>query len=82
MRSKTLAEQAQAVKSAALKPGDLHKRVGKLLPSYMTMGENGMGDMGEMQMPVPKNSIPMLMGKGQFGMIDMGGMFTVVKVRE
>jgi hypothetical protein len=24
----------------------------------------------------------MLMGKGQFGMIDMGGMFTLVKVRE
>lgn len=65
-----------------VKPGDLNKRVGKLLPAYMTMGENGMGDMGEMQMPVPKNSIPMLMGKGQFGVVDMGGMFTVVKVRE
>ncbi|HEY2589901.1 MAG TPA: multicopper oxidase domain-containing protein, partial [Tepidisphaeraceae bacterium] len=65
-----------------VKPGDLDKNVGKLLPAYMTMGANGMGDMGEMQMEVPKNSIPMLMGKGQFGVIDMGGMFTVVKVRE
>lgn len=65
-----------------VKPGDLNHRVGKLLPAYMTMGENGMGDMGEMQMEVPKNSIPMLMGKGQFGIVDMGGMFTVVKVRE
>jgi FtsP/CotA-like multicopper oxidase with cupredoxin domain len=65
-----------------VKTGDLDKRVGKLLPAYMTMGETGMGDMGEMQMPVPRNSIPMLMGKGQFGVIDMGGMFTVVKVRD
>jgi len=38
--------------------------------------------MADMQMPVPNNSIPMLMGKGQFGVIDMGGMFTVIKVRE
>lgn len=65
-----------------VKTGDLNRRVGKLLPDYMTMGENGMGEMGQMQMAVPKNSIPMLMGKGQFGVIDMGGMFTIVKVRE
>jgi hypothetical protein len=48
----------------------------------MTMGNTGMGDMGEMGMPVPKNSIPMLGGEGQFGYIAMGGMFTVFKVRE
>jgi hypothetical protein len=65
-----------------VKRGDLDSRVGKLLPAYMTMGENGMGELGDMQMPVPANSIPMVMGKGQFGTIDMGGMFTVVKVRE
>ena len=47
----------------------------------MTMGENGMGDMTE-SMPVPKNSIPMVGGKGQFGPIDMGGMFTLVKIRD
>lgn len=57
-------------------------KIGRLLPAYMAMGETGMGDMGDMQMPVPKNSIPMLMGKGQFGVVDMGGMFTLVKVRE
>jgi FtsP/CotA-like multicopper oxidase with cupredoxin domain len=65
-----------------VKPGDLDKRISKLLPAYMTMGQTGMGDMADMRMPVPANSIPMLMGKGQFGIIDMGGMFTVVKVRD
>ncbi len=54
----------------------------RCFPDYMTMGRSGMGEMGDMGMPVPKNSIPMLGGKGQFGPIDMGGMFTLVKVRE
>ena len=35
-----------------------------------------------MQMRAPDNTIPMLGGKGQFGPIDMGGMFTLVKVRD
>jgi hypothetical protein len=48
----------------------------------MSMGANGMGDMAEMRMPVPPNSIPMLGGKGPFGTIDMGGMFTILKVRD
>jgi hypothetical protein len=48
----------------------------------MTMGHTGMGEMGAMNMPVPKNSIPMRGGTGPFGHIDMGGMFTVLKVRE
>ena len=62
--------------------GDLDKRVRKLLPGYMTMGQNGMADMGDMGMPVPKNSIPMLGGAGKHDYITMGGMFTVLKVRE
>ena len=53
----------------------------RLLPEYMTMGETGMGGMGEMGMEVPKNSIPMRGGPGPFSYIDMGGMFTVLKVR-
>lgn len=40
-----------------------------------------MGGMGETVMPMPKNSIPMLGGQGPFGFIDMGGMFTILKVR-
>jgi hypothetical protein len=54
-------------------------KIGRLLPGYMTMGESGMGAM--MMMKRPRNSISMLGGKGPFDEIDMGGMFTIVKVR-
>ena len=47
----------------------------------MTMGQDGMGKMADMSMAVPPNSVPMSGGTGPFGTIDMGGMFTVVKVR-
>jgi FtsP/CotA-like multicopper oxidase with cupredoxin domain len=57
-------------------------RMQKVLPGYMTMGQDGMGNMAEMGMPVPANSTPMRGGPGQFGYIDMGGMFTIVKVRD
>ncbi len=46
------------------------------------MGHEGMGDMAEMGMRFPENSIPMLGAKGKHDYITMGGMFTVVKVRE
>jgi hypothetical protein len=35
-----------------------------------------------MTMQRPRNSISMLGGKGPFDQIDMGGMFTIVKVRK
>jgi hypothetical protein len=41
-----------------------------------------MADMGEMEMPLPENTLPMMTGTGPFGALEMGGMFTVVKVRE
>jgi hypothetical protein len=53
----------------------------KLIPDYMVMGERGMGDMAEMPMPLPDNTAPMMTGAGPFGSVEMGGMFTVVKVR-
>src|SRR5260221_7449470 len=59
-----------------VRPGKLDKKVSKLLPGYMAMGESGMADMGEMGMPVPRNSIPMLGAPGKHDYIDMGGMFT------
>ncbi|HEY1923248.1 MAG TPA: copper oxidase [Tepidisphaeraceae bacterium] len=62
--------------------GAIDRAVDPLLSGYMTMGANGMGDMPDMTMSAPRNSIPMKGGKGQFGTIDMGGMFTLVKVRE
>jgi manganese oxidase len=60
----------------------LDAKMRAVLPQYMTMGEDGMGDVNAMTMPVPENSIPMLGAKGPHGYIDMGGMFTVFKVRE
>lgn len=59
----------------------VQKSLSKLLPGYMVMGERGMADMGEMVMPLPKNTLPMMTGEGQFGPIEMGGMFTVLKIR-
>ncbi|MEO8136665.1 MAG: copper oxidase, partial [Betaproteobacteria bacterium] len=46
-----------------------------------TMGDKGMADMGAMQMPLPENTLPMMTGEGPFGALEMGGMFTTVKVR-
>ena len=63
-------------------PGSIDRKVQPLLPEYMTMGQDGMGDMAEMGMPVPENSIPMLGGPGKHDYITMGGMFTVLKVRD
>ena len=65
-----------------MRPGTLDEKVRDLLPAYMTMGHTGMGEMATMGMPVPKNSIPMVGGNGPFGLIDMGGMFTILKVRK
>jgi FtsP/CotA-like multicopper oxidase with cupredoxin domain len=65
-----------------VKEGDLDQRVRKLVPGYMTMGQTGQGDMADMGMPVPKNSIPMLGARGKHDVITMGGMATVLKVRD
>jgi hypothetical protein len=56
-------------------------RIARHLPGYMTMGQTGMGEMAKMQMPLPANSISMIGAEGPFGYIDMGGMFTLIKVR-
>ena len=61
---------------------DLNEKMRKLVPGYMSMGADGMGNMGDMGMSVPKNSLPMVGGNGQFGYITMGGMFTLLKVRD
>ena len=56
-------------------------KITRLIPDYMSMGSTGMAEMGEMEMPLPDNTLPMMTGQGPFGAIEMGGMFTVVKVR-
>ncbi len=56
------------------------------LPGYMPMGREGMAehqvhvDAGHMK--GPENTLPMMMGKGPFGNLEMGGMFTLIKVRD
>jgi hypothetical protein len=60
----------------------LEQKIKKLLPDYMVMGENGMADMGAMEMPLPDNTLPMMTGTGPFGPLEMGGMFTTLKVRK
>jgi FtsP/CotA-like multicopper oxidase with cupredoxin domain len=58
----------------------IEQKIRKHLPGYMAMMETGMGHMHEMGRP--KNTLPMMTGQGPFGPIEMGGMFSVMKVRD
>jgi FtsP/CotA-like multicopper oxidase with cupredoxin domain len=60
----------------------LTAKITKLIPDYMVMGERGMADMTEMEMPIADNTAPMMTGQGPFGSVEMGGMFSVLKVRK
>jgi hypothetical protein len=60
----------------------LEQKIRKLAPDYMVMGESGMADMGAMEMPLPDNTLPMMTGNGPFGPLEMGGMFSTLKVRK
>src|SRR5688572_23744177 len=61
---------------------EFSRQMKRLVPDYMAMGSAGMADMGDMEMSLPDNTLPMMTGFAQFGPVEMGGMFTVVKVRE
>ncbi|MBT8123717.1 MAG: copper oxidase [Gammaproteobacteria bacterium] len=64
----------------------IDKEIRNMLPGFMAMGEHGMAehqdhvDMGHHQ--GPENTLAMMTGKGPYGNIEMGGMFTTVKVRD
>ena len=64
----------------------IDRAVGQVLPTYMTMGQDGMGEMGRHigmgHMDVPDNSLPMVGAEGPHDYITMGGMFTILKVRD
>jgi len=66
----------------------LEARMRRLLPGYMPMGQHGMSEhgahvaMGMPNMQGPPNTLPMMTGEGPYGAVEMGGMFTVVKVRD
>jgi manganese oxidase len=57
---------------------DLEQKIAALVPNYMSAG-----DMQNMDghMALPDNTLPMMGGAGPYGSIEMGGMFTVVKIR-
>ena len=57
----------------------------KLLPGYAAMGKSGMAEHSEhvaIGLPGPANTLPMMTGVGPIGSIEMGGMFTLMKVRD
>lgn len=57
-----------------------------ILPGYTPMGRDGMAEhqehvnMGHMK--GPDNTLPMMSGQGPYGNLEMGGMFTLIKVRD
>jgi FtsP/CotA-like multicopper oxidase with cupredoxin domain len=65
--------------SVGIAQDELAKEITALVPGYMNMG----GAMSSMRMnaPLPENTLPMMTGSGPYGDIEMGGMFTVMKIR-
>ena len=64
---------------------ELQRKLDALTPGSMAMGTSGMAEhamhAAHMGGGLP-NTLPMMTGQGPFGPIEMGGMFTVVKIRE
>jgi hypothetical protein len=58
---------------------DLAKQITSLVPGFMSTG-GAMSNM-QMSMPLPENTLPMMTGSGPYGDMEMGGMFTVMKIR-
>jgi hypothetical protein len=56
----------------------LEQKIAALVPDYMSVG--AMQNMDQ-PMALPENTLPMTGGAGPYGSIEMGGMFTVVKIR-
>ncbi len=63
--------------------GEWAEKMERVLPGYMPMGSSGMGEMFEMTRHIqrPPNFRP-FGTPGPFGVIEMSGMFTVLKVRK
>ena len=61
---------------------DADGQVREVLPDYMTMGSAGMNDRtGKPMMPIPSNSIPMMEGRGPYGVNTVAGMANLLKIR-
>lgn len=62
-----------------IEPADSDEQIEKVLPGFASAGQHtGHHAMAD----TPKNSLAMIGGIGPFGYITMGGMFTILKVRE
>ena len=63
---------------------ELQSRLDALVPGSMAMGSDGMAEHARHAAHGPglPNTLPMMTGEGPFGGIEMGGMFTVIKIRE
>jgi FtsP/CotA-like multicopper oxidase with cupredoxin domain len=63
----------------------IDEEIKKMLPGFRAMGRYGMAehqDHTEMgHHPGPENTLAMMTGHGPYGNIEMGGMFTTIKVR-
>ena len=63
-------------------PSLFDEQLAAVEPSFATMGTATNTDPNAADDTLPKNSLPMVGGAGPFGYITMGGMVTVLKVRE
>lgn len=76
-------------------PSVFDAKIAANVPAFSTRGESrshggietapdvpSLPPMPEMSDDIPKNSLPMMGGKGPFGFITMGGMFSILKVRD
>lgn len=63
----------------------LSSEIQQMLPGFVPMGKNGMAEHQKhiaMGHQGPRNTLAMMTGVGPYGNIEMGGMFTLVKVRD
>jgi hypothetical protein len=62
-------------------PGEFDERLARVVPAFDSIGsEMSAHDGGDVT--IPRNSVPMMGGKGPHGYVTMGGMFTILKVRD
>ncbi len=64
---------------------ELQEKLQALAPGSMSMGTTGMAEHAmhaQHHMGLLPNTLPMMTGEGPFGNIEMGGMFTIMKIRQ
>ena len=61
---------------------DAAEKIGQWRPATCPWVPTAWRMMAAMEMPLPDNTLPMMSGDGPFGSVEMGGMFTVLKVRD